>query len=45
MGGMIIFIGRRKIGTLTDTVASDTDLEGEVVERVSQEQLKSELWT
>jgi hypothetical protein len=30
--------------TFTDTVASDTDLEGEVIERVSQEQLKDELW-
>ncbi|SHO46775.1 sigma-70 family RNA polymerase sigma factor [Anaerocolumna xylanovorans] len=30
--------------SFADTVASDTDLEGEVIERVSQEQLKDELW-
>lgn len=30
--------------TVADNVASDTDLEGEVVERVSQEQLHTELW-
>lgn len=28
----------------TDTVASDTDLEGDVIEKVSQEQLQAELW-
>jgi RNA polymerase primary sigma factor len=30
--------------TFKDTVASDTDLDGDVVERISQEQLKGELW-
>lgn len=30
--------------TVADSVASDVDIESEVVERVSQEQLKSELW-
>lgn len=30
--------------TVADTVACDTDLENEVVERVSQEQLQDELW-
>lgn len=30
--------------SFSDTVASDTDLEDEVVERLTQEQLKSELW-
>lgn len=30
--------------TFMDTLPGDTDLEGEVVERVTQEQLKGELW-
>jgi RNA polymerase primary sigma factor len=30
--------------TAADSVASDIDLEGEVVERISQKQLKNELW-
>lgn len=30
--------------TFKDTVASDIDLEGDVVEKISQEQLKGELW-
>ncbi len=40
----MVSIGEDESITFTDTVASDTDLEGEVIERVSQEQLKGELW-
>jgi RNA polymerase primary sigma factor len=40
----MVSIGEDESITFTDTVASDTDLEGEVIERISQEQLKSELW-
>ncbi len=40
----MVSIGEDESITFVDTVASDTDLEGEVIERVSQEQLKGELW-
>lgn len=40
----MVSIGEDESITFTDTVDSDTDLEGEVIEKVSQEQLKCELW-
>lgn len=39
-----IAIGEEEDINYTDTVASDIDLEGDVIERVSQEQLQDELW-
>lgn len=39
-----IAIGEEEDINYTDTVASDIDLEGDVIERVSQEQLQAELW-
>jgi RNA polymerase primary sigma factor len=40
----MVSVGEDEGIAYTDTVASDIDLEGEMVERVTQEQLKGELW-